>query len=385
MNLLDLVLVLAVVLGAVGGFRYGLIARLASWLGLLVGLGLSLWTVPTVLDLVHAGGPAVRFLLGVLVLSLTVAVVSALFQRVGLGMRRVVHATPLRVVDRAAGLVAGVALIGVLVWVLLPAAAYVPGQLASQVRGSTVVGWVDAYSPPSPDAVGAFSQLIDLQRFPDVFEDLRPAPDTGPPPSEIPVAQDVVEAATTSTLRIDASGCRRGYVGSGWVVDDGVVVTNAHVIAGADEVAVQRTDGSSLSADVIRFDPELDLAVLRVAGLERRALPLGDVTRDAEGAAIGYPGGQDTPRVAPVTVRDERATVGRDIYGQGRAERQVVYLAAELRQGDSGAPVIDRGGEVIGVVFAISPDRSTTAYALSPEEVHTVLDQPERTDTGRCM
>ncbi len=385
MNLLDVVLVLAVVIGAIGGFQYGLIARLASWIGLLAGLGLSLWTVPMVLDLVHLGSAGPRFLIGIVVLSLTVALVSALFQRVGHGMRRVVHATPLRVVDRVAGLAAGVAVIGVLVWVLIPAAAYVPGQLAAQVRGSTMVDLIERSSPPSPDTVGAFSRLVDVQRFPDVFDDLRPAPDTGPPPSQIPVAQAVVDEATASTVRVDADGCRRGYVGSGWAVDEGTVVTNAHVIAGSDEVSVRRPDGEEHAAEVIRYDPDRDLAVLRVADLGRPALPLGEAADDTEGAVIGYPGGQDTPRVAPATVREQRNTVGRDIYGEGRAEREVLYLAAELAKGDSGGPVIDADGQVVGVVFAISPDRRTTAYALSTNEVRAVLDQPETSDTGRCM
>lgn len=385
MNLLDVVLVLAVVIGAIGGFRYGLIARLASWIGLLVGLGLSLWTVPMVLDLVHLGSAGPRFLVGVVVLSLTVALASALFQRLGHGMRRVVHATPLRVVDRVAGSVAGVAIIGVLVWVLIPAAAYVPGQLAAQVRGSTVVDLIERSSPPSPDTIGAFSRLVDVQRFPDVFDDLRPAPDTGPPPSQIPVAQGVVDEVTASTVRVDANGCRRGYVGSGWAVDEGLVVTNAHVIAGSDEISVRRPDGAERGAEVIRYDPDRDLAVLRVADLDRPALPLSEAAEDTEGAVIGYPGGQETPRVAPATVREQRNTMGRDIYGEGRAEREVLYLAAELAKGDSGGPVIDANGQVIGVVFAISPDRRTTAYALATSEVRAVLDQPETSDTGRCM
>ncbi len=385
MNLLDVALLLLIVLGAVSGFRYGLIARVSSWLGLIVGLVLSLWTVPTVLDMVYVGGPGVRFLLAVMVLTLTVAVVSTIFQKLGFGMRRVVHATPLRVVDRAAGLGAGVLVVAVLVWLLIPAAAFVPGSLAAQVRGSLVVQTIDRTSPPSPDTVEALSRLVDLQRFPDVFDDLRPAPDTGPPPSEIPVPQEVVEEATASTVRVDAQGCRRGYVGSGWVVDDGLVVTNAHVIAGSDSQSVRRTDGSSLDAEVVRYDPDSDLAVLRVGGLDRPALSLGEVQPDSDGAAIGYPGGQDEPRVAPVGIREQRTTTGRDIYGAGRADREVVYLASSLRQGDSGGPVINTDGDVVGVVFAVSPDRDTTAYALAPEEVRGVLDGPETSDTGGCL
>lgn len=385
MNVLDLVLVLLAVVAAAGGYRYGLIARLAGWLGLAVGLGLSLWTVPTVLELVPGGGASVRFLLGVMVLSLTIAVVSALFQHLGFGLRTVVHRTPLRVIDKVAGLVGGIAVLAVLLWVLLPAAAFVPGQLAAQVRGSTVVGAVERVAPEPPDAVAALSQLVDLQRFPEVFDDLRPAPDTGPPPSEIPVDPAVVEAVTDSTVRIDAEGCRRGYVGSGWVVDDGLVVTNAHVIAGADAVRVRHPRGDRFDAEVVRFDAGRDLAVLRVPDLDRPALPLGEARADAEGVVIGYPGGRSQPRVAPVTVREERRTVGRDIYREDRVERRVVFLAASLRQGDSGAPVVDQAGQVMGVVFAISPDRATTAYALAPSEVRAVLDAPQTASTGRCL
>jgi len=385
MNVLDLVLVALAVVGAVGGYRYGLISRLAGWLGLGVGLGLSIWTVPTALDLIPGGSASLRFVLGVLVLSLTIALASALFQRLGFGLRTVVHRTPLRIVDKLAGLVGGIVVIAVLLWILLPAAAFVPGQLAAQVRGSTVVAAVERHAPAPPDAVAALAQVVDLQRFPEVFDDLRPAPDTGPPPSEIPVDQDVVATVTDATVRIDAEGCRRGYVGSGWVVGDELVVTNAHVIAGADAVRVRHPRGERFDAEVVRFDERRDLAVLRVPGLDRPALSLGEPQRDAEGVVIGYPGGQSQPRVAPITVREERRTAGRDIYREGRAERQVVFLAASLRQGDSGAPVVDQDGQVVGVVFAISPDRATTAYALAPSEVRAVLDAQETASTGRCL
>ncbi len=385
MNLLDLVLLLLAVLSAVGGYRYGLIARFAVWLGILVGLVLSIWTVPLVLDLVRVGSAPMRFLLGLVVLSLTVTLASALFQRLGFGVRRVVHRTPLRIIDQVAGLIGGVAVLGALLWVLLPAAAYVPGEIAAQVRGSAMIGVLERHAPEPPDAVGALAQLVDLQRFPEVFEDLRPAPDTGPPPSEIPVDPAIVEAVTDSTVRIDARGCRQDFVGSGWVVQDGLVVTNAHVIAGADAVGVRHPGGDRFDAEVVRFDPASDLAVLRVAGLDRPALPLTDVRPDAEGVVVGYPGGHSQPRVAPVVVREERRTVGRDIYREDRAERQVVFLSASLRQGDSGAPVVDQEGRVMGVVFAISPDRATTAYALAPSEVEALLDAPATSSTGRCL
>ena len=103
-----------------------------------------------------------------------------------------------------------------------------------------------------------------------------------------------------------------------------------------------------------------------------------------EGATIGYPGGQDTPRAQPVSVRDRRTTIGRDIYNRDRVEREVLFLAASLRQGDSGSPVIDARGQVVGTVFAISPDRASTAYALDASEVRELLAGPRDQGAGPC-
>jgi S1-C subfamily serine protease len=384
-NLLDLLLIVVLVLTALGGFRAGLISRLSGWIGLLAGLVVSFFAVPVVLGFFDGGAPITRFLIAIAVLSITVTVLSSLFQRIGLGLVRVIHRTPLRGVDRAAGAVAAVAVLGMLLWLLIPAAALVPGTISAQVRSSAVLGAVQDSTPPPPDAIGALGNLVDRSRFPDVFDDLRPAPDTGPPPSEIPVPPDVVEAATASTVRVNSTGCSRRYVGSGWTVADGLVATNAHVVAGADEISVRRPDGQVRDARVVRFDADRDLAVLEVADLGQSPLPLGSVVAGGDGASIGYPGGQELPRVAPVSVREQRTTNGRDIYRERPATREVVFLAAELRQGDSGSPVIDANGDVVGIVFAISPDRSTTAYALAPEELEDVLAGPATSDPGRCL
>lgn len=384
-NLLDLLLIVVLVLTALGGFRAGLISRLSGWIGLLAGLVVSFFAVPVVLGFFDGGAPITRFLIAIATLSVTVAVLSSLFQRIGLGLVRVIHRTPLRGVDRGAGAVAAVAVLGVLLWLLIPAAALVPGSISAQVRTSAVLGAVQQATPPPPDAIGALGNLVDRSRFPDVFDDLRPAPDTGPPPSEIPVPPAVVEAATASTVRVNSTGCGRRYVGSGWTVAEGRVVTNAHVVAGADEITVRRPDGQVRDAQVVRFDADRDLAVLEVADLGQAPLTFGAVLDGGDGASIGYPGGQEVARVAPVSVREQRTTNGRDIYRDRPATREVVFLAAELRQGDSGSPVIDANGDVVGIVFAISPDRRTTAYALAPEELEAVLAGPATSDPGRCL
>lgn len=385
MNVLDLVVLASLATAAVGGFRLGLLARASSWAGFAVGVVASVWTVRTALVRLTDGSASLRLVVALGVLVLTVGVASTLGQLVGLRLRGAVQATPLRGLDRVGGLVAGVCGVLLLLWFLLPAAGQVPGEVSRQVRTSSIARLVQDATPAPPDALQTFRALVDESRFPEVFDDLRPAPDTGPPPSRIPVPQDVVERVTASTVNVEASGCGRRYEGSGFTVAEDTVVTNAHVVAGAETVDVRRPDGSVLAGRVVTYDDDRDLAVIVVEDLGQSPLPLAEASEGQAAVEIGYPGGQDTPRPQPVTVREVRKAVGRDIYGQDRTEREVLFLAARLARGDSGAPIADADGAVIGVVFAISPDRDTTAYAVTARELRAVLDAPRSPTTGPCL
>jgi S1-C subfamily serine protease len=385
-NPVDLVLLGLFAVAILGGLRAGLVHRVFTWSGLIVGVVLATWTVPLALGTVEAGDPALRLFVGVLVLAVTVTVCSVLFQSVGTRARARVDATALSRVDRVAGAIAGGAAVVAIVWFLLPAAADVPGGIARAVRTSTLVGTIDRFTPPAPDASRTVRALIDQSRFPTVLSDLGPTPVMGPPPGQIPVAAEVVERATASTVNIEASGCGRRYEGSGVVLQPDIVVTNAHVVAGADDVRVRRTDGEMLDAVAVAFDADRDLAVLEVPGVNRDPLRLAPIEPNDQGVVIGYPGGQDVPRVAPVRVEQRRTAAGRDIYGQGATEREVLFLSADLQQGDSGSPVVDTEGRVTGIVFAISPDVRTTAYALDLPEVEAILAAPRSAgSTGRCI
>lgn len=385
MNLLDLLLLVAVAAAAVGGLRAGLVARLASWIGLGVGVAVATWTVPTALGLVVAESAGVRLLTGLVVLAVTVTVITTLFQIGGHHLRRTIRATPLSGLDRAAGAAAGAGLVLALVWFLVPAAAEVPGNVAQQVRSSRFVAVVMDVAPPPPDTVRALRTLFDQSRFPEVFSDLRPSPPTGDPPEVVAVPPELLERVATSTVNVEADGCGR-YEGSGFAVAPETVVTNAHVVAGATTIRVKRPDGASLDARVVVFDPEVDLAVLSVPGLAQEPLQLAAAGVGTEAAVIGYPGGQDTPRITSARIVERRQALGRDIYGRAPTERRVLFLAAQLQRGDSGAPVIDPEGRVVGVVFAISPDRATTAYALDRDELDAVLARVWSPDeVGACI
>jgi S1-C subfamily serine protease len=206
------------------------------------------------------------------------------------------------------------------------------------------------------------------------------------PPAAVAVPTAVLQGAIASTVKIESQGCGVTREGSGFTVAPQVVVTNAHVVAGATRVDAFEPDGARRSASIVTFDDNRDLAVLSVAGLDEPPMAIAEPSVGTDGAVLGHPEGQDAVRAAPAAVREQILAVGRDIYGDDVTTRDVLVLAASLAPGDSGAPMIDPAGRVVGVAFAVAPDRPATAYALSDAELRAVLDAPRVSGAGgACM
>lgn len=386
MTLLDLAL-LVILLSAVGsGWRAGLITRGAVWLGLGFGLVAAAWTVPGVLDLLPGAEATTRFLVAVSTLAATVTLIATTLGQFGRRLGRRVGTTSLAGIDRFGGALAGAALVLVGAWLLLPMTAELPGAVGRQASDAASARVLATYVPQPPQVGDTMRRLVAESRFPEVIAELGPVRTAGPPPEVVDLEEDVVARATEATVRVTARGCGARYDGSGVTIAGGLVLTNAHVVAGSDQVQVRRPDGAVRTGRVVGFDPERDLALVEVADLGQRPLPLGTARPGDEGAVIGYPGGQPDPRVTAVRIQQRRTAVGRDIHHSTETRREILFLAATLRQGDSGAPVIDEDGNVVGLVFAVSPDQPTTAYALDRTEIDAILVAPRLTGaTGRCL
>ena len=383
---LDLLLLAAAAVIALGGLRTGLLARVAAWAGIVLGLLLSGRTVPYVLTLTDAAGLPARTFVAVLTLALTVSLTGALLQVASAPFRKLLTLGPLSLLDRALGAVASLVMFTFAVWLVLPTAAAVPGRVSSEVRASAVLGVLDAATPAQPDVGRTIRTLLGGDRFPDVFASLAPTPEPSTPPETLLIPPDVIELATRATTGIRAVGCGRAFSGSGFAIDDEHVVTNAHVVAGAREVELVTGGAHGVVASVVVFDAERDLAILLAPGHGLRPLDLSDATVGDVAAVIGYPGGQREPRVTAVLIERWVTGIGRDIYGSGPIERELYFLAAELRSGDSGAPVIDASGRAVGVVFAVSPDVPTAAYALTASELRAVIGADGVPgEAGRCI
>jgi S1-C subfamily serine protease len=189
-----------------------------------------------------------------------------------------------------------------------------------------------------------------------------------------------------SVVKVEGNACDRLQEGTGFVTAPNLVVTNAHVVAGESRTRVETQDDRQLDANVVAFDPNRDLAVLHVDRLNLPALTRGEGHVDDRGSLFGHPGGGPL-RESPMRIAEQITARGTNIERTAPTERDVFVLAAVSQPGDSGAPVVDGSGRVLGVVFAFDLSRPTTAYALTNTELDAVLasTQDRAVPTGPCL
>ncbi len=389
MNVMDLVVIIGVVLAALGGFRVGFLARVASWIGLGVGFYVSLRIVPTVLSSFSLPTASGRLLVAITVLVVGTFIGQAIGLIVGHRIRGVLPLGGARTADRVFGSVAGGVSILLALWLFVPALADVAGWPSRQARGSVVAQAVTNVLPDPPDATQSVRRLIDERGFPRVFDALQPAPDAGLPPVDPGLSPEVVASVRAATVKVMGEACARIQEGSGFVISENVIVTNAHVVAGEPKVDIVRPDGKRLRAAVAVFDARARPSCPPSRTLGHALARPRQGVRRRDGSRVRAPrrSGGRAGRARPDQQRSRGQ--GGDIYGDDTV-RQIFILAANLRPGDSGGPFVDEQGRVVGVAFAIAPDRPGTAYALTGAELDAVLDAYNRAptatvDTRSCL
>ena len=388
MNLLDVVVLVAAFGAAIGGWRLGFVARVFAWIGVVVALAIGVRFVPHIVTEFGGTNPDNRVTVALLFLVL----VATIGQAVGLATGLLVHRVfplpvPMPRWDRAAGAAVGLVGVLVLVWMVIPSLATAAGWPARLARGSWVVARIEQLAPKQPSQFAAWGRAISDAPYPSALGPLDSPPNPGkPPPNTMPAAVDL--RTRRSVVKIVGRACSEIQSGSGWVAAPGLVVTNAHVVAGEHATTVEDANGRRHDATVIGFDSVRDLAVLSVPSLTAPPLPMAAGSVGDTGAVYGHPGGGALV-VSPARVGDEILAVGTDIYRTGTSQRHVFVLAASLAPGDSGGALVDTRGDVIGVAFAIDPGQAGTSYALTDQEVTPVLQQAEATrtqvGTGGCL
>lgn len=390
MNTLDVVLAVLALVYALSGYQQGFVVGAASTGGLLLGGVVGVQITPAVLDRFTGGlSVSVAALLLVLVCAVIGQAVGAL---AGSQIRRRVTWRPARLVDALGGGALGVAAMLLIAWVLGVAASGARiGMLSEEIRGSLVLGAVDDVIPGDADGVlTAFNSLVDSSRFPRYLEPFTSEHITHvATPSRGVLHRPAVQSAAASVAKIlgVAGSCGRTLEGSGFVYDSGRVMTNAHVVAGVSDPVV-RVGGFDYPAEVVYYDPEVDVAVLYAEGLQAPALHFGPDAGSAEPAAVlGFP--ENGPYDAePARIRDRQTLRSDDIYGDSTVQRDTYSVYARVRQGNSGGPLLNARGAVIGVVFAASLSDSNTGYALTADQVRAAAAAGSRSSgpvgTGSC-
>jgi S1-C subfamily serine protease len=381
---IDWVIVAFTVLLAMYGYAQGFIVGALS----LVGFGIGAFLGTRLAPLILPGGSHSQYapLFGLLGALLAGAVLASGFEGVGARARMFLRVPGLRTVDGVLGaaLTASVAL-GI---------AWIAGAIAVQsshspvlqhdIQRSAILQELDQLLPPSGPILSALARI-------DPFPSVRgPQANVGPPPAGI-VDAPAVHGAGASVVKVLGTACGLGIEGSGWVAAPGIVVTNAHVVAGEADTAVQvGGNPPGLGADVIDFDPHDDIAVLRVRGLHVPVLPLAANPQPGTAAAIlGYPL-DGTFDKEPGRLGQTEVVSTEDAYGNGPLLRSITALRGRVRPGNSGGPMVDARGQVVATVFAAitgSPSGGggfAVPNALVRAQLKLALGRDRAVPTGPC-
>ena len=362
MNVVDWIAVVVIALTALSGFRRGLVTGVLSLGGLVAGALVGARFAPSILGeaspyvpLVALAGAAIGGMLG--------QMAGGFVGRSARGMLTILP--PLRWVDSAGGSALGLFTGLAICWAVGAVLLYLPGQTEARrlVQESRVVSALTEALPPAR----VMDAVVRIDPFAAI---VGPAAGVDPPDPAIARARGV-RAARPSVVRVRGYACGLGVEGSGWVVRPGLVVTNAHVVAGVERPSIDRHGGKSFGARVVSFDARNDVAILRVQGLRATPLRTADPETSQPAALLGFP--ENGPyRVTPVRMGRNALVGTRDPYGRVQLGRPIVALRGNVKPGNSGGPVVDAEGRVIATLFA-QRRGSDDGYAVPNAQVANAL------------
>jgi S1-C subfamily serine protease len=391
-NLLDLALIVATVMFAIGGFRQGFVTAGLSFCGFFGGAVLGAQLADPVAGRL-AQDSSWRIAVAVAVVLALALLGQVLAIALGNQLRQWLTWRPAQTVDSILGAAVSAVAVLLVFWMVATPLASAPfPRVASAVRDSQVIRGVNDVVPQRVRSL--YSSLRDAVRsydFPEVFGPLVPTRVRQvPEPDRALLGRRAVTTVKPSVVKITglAASCARRVEGSGFVYARDRIMTNAHVVAGIDQPSVQVGD-ERREATVVLYDPDRDVAVLYVPDLGLRPLPFAPrpVDTRADAIVLGYP--EDGPFFAGAArIRDRMEIRGPDIYNDRTVTREVYSIYGDVRSGNSGGPLIAPDGSVLGVIFAAAVDQQFTGFALTAAEVaadaRTASGATAEVATGGC-
>jgi uncharacterized membrane protein required for colicin V production len=388
---LDLAVLAIAFVAAISGWRSGALGSLLSFVGVILGAVAGVLLAPHVVG--HVDGArtklfvALFLILGLVVIGEIAGVV------LGRAVRGAIRNGGLRTVDSVVGVALQLVAVLVAAWLLAtPLTSSDQPDLAAAVRGSRVLSTVDQAAPAWLKRVPTrLSSLLDTSGLPDVLQPFGRTPIVNVDAPDAALASDPVVAATRpSVLKIRgvATSCQKVLEGSGFVVAPNRVMSNAHVVAGSESVTVE-SEGKTYDATVVSYDPNADISILDVPDLPAAPLQfdMQEAPTGTDAVVMGYPGGGEFT-ATPGRIREIIQLNGPDIYHTNTVTREVYTIRGTVRQGNSGGPLIDKDGKVLGVVFGAAVDDADTGFVLTSHEVEKQMAKvgnTQRVSTDTCI
>lgn len=373
-DLLDLALLVIAAAFAVSGYRQGFIVGSLSFIGFVGGAVLGAEFGPAIARAI-VGGQTQQDVVAVILLVSGAIIGQFVASSIGAAMRQTMTSRSGTTLDAIGG--SGVSVLSMLLiaWAIGSVLISSPFTVVDQqVNNSVVLGTLDKIMPsPAKTMFSEFRRMLASGPFPQVFSDIGAAhlfPVQAPDPAVLNSPGYLAARNRVVKVQGTAPSCDRSIEGSGFVYAPNHVLTNAHVVAGVTEGPVVSTvDGTTYRASVVFYDPQIDVAVLYVPGLDLTPLQWAGQAQDGANAVVaGYP--LDHPFTAVAArIGGVQSAVGPDIYQTGQVTRQIYEIKAVVEPGNSGGPLLSPAGTVDGVVFAAAVGVPDTGFALTSSEV----------------
>ena len=387
---LDIAIIGVALIAAISGWRSGALGSLMSFIGVVLGAIAGVMLAPHVVS--HLSSSRGKLFAALFLILALVVIGEVAGVVLGRAVRGSIRSGPVRVVDSFIGVALQLVVVLVAAWLLgSPLTSSNQTNLASAVKGSRVITEVDKYAPEWLRAVPKrISALLSTSGLPAVLEPVgRSNPAVDAPDASLADSL-VVAKSRPSVVKIRgvATACQKVLEGTGFVIAPNRVMSNAHVVAGSDSVTVE-AEGKTYEATVVSYDPAADISILDVPNLPQQPLVFAQepAKSGTDAVVLGYPGGGDFV-ATPARVREIIELNGPDIYKTTTVNREVYTIRGPVRQGNSGGPMINRAGQVIGVVFGAAVDDNDTGFVMTTDEVSRQLAKIGNTakvPTGACV
>ncbi|TQJ59654.1 colicin V production protein [Arthrobacter sp. SLBN-83] len=389
LTVLDIVLILALLSYLIYGLRNGFLVTVGGLAGFAAGAIGAFFAVPLVSGFVEDSGWRLTAIIAAAVVLMALG--HGLGTMVGRQLRGVVRIRPLRAVDRLVGgalnLVVAALVMSMLAFSVSSLGVPVVSQ---QLAESKVIRFIDGLTPtPVKATMAQLRSTVIGNGIPTLIEGLDQGQAVQVPNTS--TNTPALNKAAQSVLRIAGTAyeCGQNQTGSGFVVSDDRVVTNAHVVAGVSQPVVEMPDGGAMPGRVVYFDTKRDLAVLAVDNLPSQPLPLSrDLPGGSQAAFAGYPHGGPF-QSKPATVQDIATVLVPDIYGNNPSPEDIYRLAGDVQPGNSGGPLLTTDGQVAGVVFAKATSDAEVGFAITMNDLEPVAEQApglsSPVSSGQCI